>query len=61
MFSGGGEQRVVRYKKPPSLRVLKAAKALSISLSFEALKTSIRKPKLRAAASASLMYGAEVG
>jgi hypothetical protein len=34
---------------------------VSISLSVDALKTSIRKPKVRAPAFTSLMNGAEAG
>src|SRR5262249_3286216 len=46
-------------RSAPSLRALRAAKAASIALSVDALKTSIRKPKVRAAAFTSLMNGAE--
>src|SRR5215468_12649548 len=45
----------------PSLRALSAAKAASISLSVDALKTSIRTPMVRAADFTSLMNGAEAG
>jgi hypothetical protein len=48
-------------RSAPSLRALSAAKAVSISLSVDALKTSIRKPMLRAPAFTSLMNGAEAG
>jgi hypothetical protein len=48
-------------RSAPCLRALSAAKAVSISLSVDALKTSIRKPKVREPAFTSLMNGVEEG